>query len=54
VAAHLDHVGSRKEEAVDELLGSLGLDEHEVDDLIFEEEAGVPKEGRKVDGLSPR
>jgi hypothetical protein len=29
----LDHVGSQKEEAVDELLGSLGLDEHEVDDL---------------------
>jgi hypothetical protein len=35
------------------------LDEHEVDDLIFEEEAGVPKEGVKwmdlahVDMMNP-
>ena len=39
--------GLIKEEDIDVLLGRLGFDEDEVDDLIFEEENDVPKEGVK-------
>jgi hypothetical protein len=39
--------GSKKEEAIDELLERLGFDDDEVDDLVFEEESDVPKEGVK-------
>ncbi|KAK1682888.1 hypothetical protein QYE76_043736 [Lolium multiflorum] len=36
-----------KEERLDDLLQRLGIDEEEIDDLVFEEEADAPKEGIK-------
>jgi hypothetical protein len=39
--------GSKKMEALDDLLNRLGIEEDEIDDLIFEEEEAAPKEGIK-------
>lgn len=39
--------GSKKEDRIDNLLQWLGIDEEEIDDLVFEEEADAPKEGIK-------
>jgi hypothetical protein len=39
--------GSKKEERLDDLLQRLGIDEEEINDLVFEEEADAPKEGIK-------
>jgi hypothetical protein len=39
--------GSKKEERLDDLLQRLGIDEEEIDDLVFEEEVDAPKEGIK-------
>jgi hypothetical protein len=32
---------------LDEMIQSLGIDEEELDDLVFEDEAEAPKEGLK-------
>jgi hypothetical protein len=47
-------VGSRaeKREALDDLLQRLGIDEDEIDDLVFEDEEEVPKEGMKCFALA--
>jgi hypothetical protein len=39
--------GSKKAEAIDALLNRLGIEEDEIDNLIFEEEEEAPKEGIK-------
>jgi hypothetical protein len=39
--------GSKKEEQLGDLLQRLGIDEDEIDDLVFEEEADAPKDGIK-------
>jgi hypothetical protein len=39
--------GTKKTEGIDDLLQRLGIEEDEIDDLIFEEEDSVPKEGMK-------
>jgi hypothetical protein len=36
-----------KSEAIDTMLQRLGIDEDEIDDLVFEEEESAPKEGIK-------
>jgi hypothetical protein len=38
---------SAKLEAIDAMLQRLGIEEDEIDDLIFEEEEAAPKEGIK-------
>jgi hypothetical protein len=37
--------GCRKGEAINDLLQRLGIDDDEIDDLIFESEETVPKKG---------
>jgi hypothetical protein len=39
--------GGEKAEGLDDLLNRLGIEEDEIDDLIFEEEETPPKEGIK-------
>jgi hypothetical protein len=39
--------GSKKPKAIDDLLQRLGIEDDEIDDLVFEEEESVPKEGVK-------
>ena len=39
--------GSKKAESLDDLLQRLGIEEEELDDLVFEEETEAPKEGIK-------
>jgi hypothetical protein len=39
--------GSNREEGIDDLLKRLGFEDDEVDDLVFEDESDVPKEGMK-------
>jgi hypothetical protein len=44
---HGEGSGSKKGEAIDDLLQRLGIEDDEIDDLIFEEEETAPKEGIK-------
>lgn len=39
--------GSKKGEAIDDLLQRLGIDDDEIDDLIFEDKETAPKAGIK-------
>ena len=39
--------GSKKDEALDDLLKHLGIEEDEIDDLVFEDEETAPKEAMK-------
>ncbi|KAK1629311.1 hypothetical protein QYE76_003626 [Lolium multiflorum] len=39
--------GSKKEEAIGEMLNRLGIEDDELDDLVFEEEESAPKQGIK-------
>jgi hypothetical protein len=39
--------GTKKDEAIDDMLHRLGIEEDEYDDLVFEEEDEAPKEGLK-------
>jgi hypothetical protein len=39
--------GSKKSETIDDQLQCLGIEDDEIDDLVFEEEESVPKEGVK-------
>jgi hypothetical protein len=39
--------GTKKTEGIDDMLQRLGIDEEEIDDLVFEEEETAPKEGIK-------
>jgi hypothetical protein len=39
--------GRKKAEAIDDLLHRLGIEDDEIDDLIFEEEESAPKQGIK-------
>jgi hypothetical protein len=44
--------GSKKAEAIDDLLQRLGIEEDEFDDLVFEEQESAPKEGMKWTALA--
>jgi hypothetical protein len=44
---HGEGSGSKKGEAIDDLLQRLGIEDDEIDDLIFEDEETAPKEGIK-------
>jgi hypothetical protein len=37
--------GTKKDEAIGDLLQRLGLEEDELDDLVFEDEDSAPKQG---------
>jgi hypothetical protein len=39
--------GGNKQEAIGDLLQRIGIDEDELDDLVFEDEEAVPKQGIK-------
>ena len=39
--------GIKKDEGLDDMLQRLGIDEDEIDDLVFEEEDAAPKVGIK-------
>jgi hypothetical protein len=39
--------GSKKEEAIGEMLNRFGIEDDELDDLVFEEEESAPKQGIK-------
>jgi hypothetical protein len=39
--------GSKKEEAIGDMLNRLGIEDDELDDLVFEEEESAPKQGMK-------
>jgi hypothetical protein len=40
-------LGCKNDESLDDMLQHLGFDDGEIDDLVFEEEHEVPKEGVK-------
>jgi hypothetical protein len=44
-------LGSKKEDQLGDLLQRLGIDEDEIDDLVFEEEADASKDGIKCMAL---
>jgi hypothetical protein len=39
--------GGRKDEAIDDMIQRLGIEDDEFDDLVFEDEEDTPKEGIK-------
>jgi hypothetical protein len=39
--------GSKKEEAIGDMLISLGIEDDKLDDLVFEDEESAPKQGIK-------
>jgi hypothetical protein len=45
--ADLSRSGTKKTEAIDDLLQCLEIDDDKIDDLVFEEEESAPKEGIK-------
>jgi hypothetical protein len=44
MASQANGSGSREGEAIDAMLLRLGIEEEEIDDLVFKEEESVPKE----------
>lgn len=46
-ANHASGSGSKKDEGLDDMLQCLGIEEDEIDDLVFEEDDAAPKVGIK-------
>jgi hypothetical protein len=44
--------GTKKGEAIDDMLKRLGIEDDEIDDLVFEDEVDVPKTGMKWTALA--
>jgi hypothetical protein len=49
---NLSGSGSKRTEGIDGMLQRLGIDDNEIDDLIFEEEEAAPKQGMKWTALA--
>jgi hypothetical protein len=47
ISSHASGSGTKKDEAIDDMLNRLGIKEDEFDYLVFEEEEEAPKEGLK-------
>jgi hypothetical protein len=46
-SSKINGAGGRKEEAIDDMIQRLGIEDDEFDDLVFEDEEDAPKEGIK-------